>query len=132
MPAYPGAPKKRKMMPFRHIMKTAFPYIDRFVAPFLAEGKRIEIVSGRAMGSDTVGELWAEYNNDVDVRYFVPDWDKEGNRAGLLRNQEMGDYADHLLDFYDGSSPGSGHMIKYAAQIKLPTLIVPYKKEDYP
>ena len=134
-PAYPGAEKKRKMMPIRHIMKAAFPYIDNFVAPYLAEGKRIEVVSGRAMGADTVGELWQQFSNDVDLKLFPvtkDDWNIYGPKAGIYRNIKMGDYADVLLDFWDGNSPGSTHMIEYAKELKMKTLIVPYKTEDYP
>ena len=135
MPAYPGAEKKRKMMPFKHVMKTAFPYIDKFVAPYLAEGKRIEVVSGRAMGADTVGEFWQQFNDDVDIKYFPVtsrDWNVYGPKAGIFRNIEMGDHADILIDFWDGISPGSKHMIDYAKEINMPTLIIPYKSEDYP
>lgn len=72
-----------------------------------------EIVCGKARGADTLGERWGIENN-IPIKYFIPDWDGLGKRAGFVRNSEMGDYADMLVAFWDGKSKGTEQMISYA------------------
>ena len=72
-----------------------------------------EIVSGGAYGVDTLGERYARENN-IPIKRFLPDWNKYGKKAGILRNQEMGDYADALIAIWDGKSRGTKFMIDYA------------------
>jgi hypothetical protein len=78
-----------------------------------SEFKITEVVSGTAPGVDTLGEHWAEYCN-VPIRRFPADWNQHGKRAGVLRNQEMADYADALIAVWDGESPGTKNMINEA------------------
>jgi hypothetical protein len=68
-----------------------------------------EVVSGKARGVDTLGEQWAEAHG-VPVKQFPADWNKHGKRAGFIRNEEMGRYADAAVICWDGSSNGSRHM----------------------
>lgn len=75
-----------------------------------------EVICGGARGADTLGREWAQKHN-IPVKMFPADWDAYGNVAGALRNQEMGDYADFLVAFWDGTSPGTKHMITYMQQI---------------
>lgn len=72
-----------------------------------------EVVSGGARGPDKNGELYAE-RNGIALMRFPPDWAKLGKRAGMVRNHEMGNYADALIAVFDGESPGTTDMIKYA------------------
>lgn len=74
-------------------------------------GKVDEIVSGTARGADSFGEIWARMHN-VPIKKFRPDWDADGKRAGILRNQQMADYADEAFVFWDGKSKGSKNMIE--------------------
>lgn len=74
-----------------------------------------EIVSGKARGVDTLGEKWAK-ENDIPIKEFRADWNKHGGIAGILRNEEMGKYADALVAVWDGESKGSKHMIDYATK----------------
>jgi hypothetical protein len=73
----------------------------------------IEIVSGKARGVDTMGEQWAR-ENDIPIKEFPANWKRYGIVAGIIRNEEMGDYADALVAVWDGESKGSKHMIDYA------------------
>lgn len=86
-----------------------------------------EVVSGRARGVDTLGELWAERNH-VPVTLFPADWDRFGKRAGYVRNIEMARYADALLALWDGHSRGTRHMIDIAEahdlKVKVVTLVI--------
>lgn len=71
-----------------------------------------EIVSGGARGADTLGEQFAQLNN-IPLKVFSADWKRHGNKAGPMRNSEMGIYADGLVAFWDGKSTGTKHMIEY-------------------
>lgn len=74
-----------------------------------------EVVSGGARGVDKSGEQWAE-DNSRPYRVFPADWDTHGRAAGPIRNQEMADYADIALVFWDGRSRGTLSMISEMAQ----------------
>lgn len=71
------------------------------------------LISGTARGADRVGERWAEHNS-VPVHQFPADWDNLGNRAGLIRNEEMAEVGTHLIAIWDGRSRGTMHMINIA------------------
>lgn len=73
----------------------------------------IEIVSGCARGADTLGEKYAE-EKGYPIKKFPADWDNLGKKAGILRNIEMGDYADALVIFIKNSSRGSTDMLNRA------------------
>ncbi len=86
-----------------------------------------EIVSGGAKGVDKLGEWYAEGEN-LPISVFKPSWSnleapgavvktnrygKYNAKAGIDRNEEMGDYADALIAVWDGESKGTRHMILY-------------------
>ena len=69
------------------------------------------IVSGGARGADRLGELFAaEYQ--LKTVLFPADWDQYGPSAGPIRNEQMADYADVLVAFWDGKSRGTQNMIE--------------------
>lgn len=70
------------------------------------------ILSGTARGVDKLGERYAEYNN-ITVEQYPADWSL-GKQAGYLRNVEMANNADALITIWDGSSPGTTHMLNIA------------------
>ena len=70
-----------------------------------------EVVCGKARGVDTIGELWAK-SKCIKVSEFPAFWGLYGKKAGFLRNQEMANYADSLIAFWDGESKGTASMIK--------------------
>ena len=72
-----------------------------------------EVVSGSARGADTLGEEWAALYG-LSVTKFRADWSKYGRSAGFRRNGEMAEYADGLVAFWDGLSPGTRSMIDLA------------------
>lgn len=69
-----------------------------------------EVVSGEAKGADTLGRTYA-YDNAIKIKSFPPDWQKYGQRAGMMRNTKMAEYADMLVAFWDGKSVGTQDMI---------------------
>lgn len=72
-----------------------------------------EVVSGTARGADLLGEKWATLYG-IDITRFPADWSKYGRSAGFRRNGEMAQYADGLVAFWDGLSPGTRSMIDLA------------------
>lgn len=89
----------------------------------LAFGLPDEIVSGAARGADRLGERYASANG-IKITRFIPDWDRHPKRAGFLRNEEMANYADTLVAFWDGHSKGTRHMIEYAIKQGLEVVMV--------
>lgn len=84
-----------------------------------------EIVSGGAKGVDSTGIKWAELKK-IPIKLFIPNW-ALGRGAGLIRNKEMGDYADIAIIIYNGSK-GSQGMINYMKKIKKHCVVI-YEKD---
>lgn len=89
------------------------------------KGQIGEIVSGEARGADTLGLTYA-YDNDIKVKGFPADWQKYGSAAGFIRNHQMGDYADELIAFWDGASPGTKDMIDYMNKLGKKVTVIEY------
>ena len=87
-----------------------------------------EVVCGDAAGADTEGNLWGQ-RHGVPVKHFPAQWDTFGKVAGIIRNHEMGDYADYLVAFWDGKSRGTKDMIDYMRKIGKHGTVVMYEKE---
>lgn len=86
-----------------------------------------EVVSGGATGADSLGEKYAE-ENKLPIKRFIPDWDKFGKAAGYKRNEEMAQYADGCIVFWDGKSKGTEHMINLAKKYNIQLSIINYEK----
>ena len=84
-----------------------------------------EIVSGGARGADKLGEVYAGQKG-LPLKLFPADWEKNGKAAGHIRNREMGDYATHLVAFWDGKSRGTQGMLKYAEKKNLTVTVIYY------
>lgn len=72
-----------------------------------------EVVSGGAKGVDSLAEQWAKEHN-INVKHFLPNWGKYGKSAGVIRNQQMVDYANVIIAIWDGKSKGTKWTIDYA------------------
>lgn len=70
-----------------------------------------EVVCGGARGADLEGAAWA-VRRKIPVKHFYPNWDKYGKRAGMLRNEQMGEYADAVALFPGGK--GTQNMFEVA------------------
>lgn len=85
--------------------------LDIRIPPFIDE-----VISGDAEGPDKMGARWAE-EHGYSVKHFPAQWNKYGKAASIIRNHEMGDYADYLIAFWDGKSRGTKDMIDYMRSI---------------
>lgn len=93
---------------------------------FLKNLGDIQIVCGCAKGADELGEKYA-IDNELDIAYFVPNWEKYGQGAGPVRNKSMARYADGLIAFWNGKSKGTKNMIETAKQHNLNVRIIQYE-----
>lgn len=84
-----------------------------------------EIVTGMAVGADTLAYKYAIANN-LPTHIFYPDWDKFGKAAGFIRNKEMAENADALIAFWDSVSRGTKHMIETMRNLRKPVLTIWY------
>ena len=81
-----------------------------------------EIVSGGAKGVDTSARNYAR-SHGIKLTEFLPEYDKYGNRAPLVRNIQIIEYADIVLAFWDGQSHGTKFVIdncrKMGVEVKI-------------
>ena len=91
----------------------------------LVNQKEVQIVSGTAAGADTLGERYAQ-EKGYEVKKFPAQWDLYGKSAGYKRNQQMAEYADGLIAFWDGKSKGTKHMIDIANKMGLKVRVIRY------
>ena len=75
-----------------------------------------EIVSGGAVGVDSCAEEYAK-SNGLKLTVFLPQYEKYGRAAPIVRNKKIVDYADKIIAFWDGKSKGTLSVIKYAEKV---------------
>ena len=84
------------------------------------------LVSGGAMGADTLGEQYAK-ENDIETKIFLPDWEKHGRSAGMLRNTDIINESEVVIAFWDGSSKGTLDSINKAKKLNKKLIIIDYE-----
>lgn len=82
-----------------------------------------EIVSGGAVGVDTCAAEYAK-ENGIKVTVFLPEYERFGRAAPIVRNKKIVDHADKVIAFWDGKSKGTLSVIKYAEKTKKPCDVV--------
>jgi len=87
-------------------------YLDNF---FFHPKKKIEIISGGAIGADSLAEKFAEARN-IKTKVYKANWDKHGKRAGFLRNKKIVKNCDVVVAFWDGESKGTKITIDLAKE----------------
>ena len=75
-----------------------------------------EIVSGGAPGIDTCAAEFTR-KNGTKLTVFLPDYNRYGNAAPIVRNKQIVDYADQIIAFWDGKSKGTLSVIQYAEKV---------------
>ena len=69
------------------------------------------VISGGAAGADSYGEQFARLRN-IPVKILRPDWNREGKKAGFLRNVDIIKACSVCVAFWDGKSHGTKHDIQ--------------------
>ncbi len=82
-----------------------------------------EIVSGGAVGVDTCAADYAK-ENGIMLTVFLPEYERYGRAAPIVRNKAIVDYADQILAFWDGRSKGTQSVIRYAEKTGKPCKII--------
>jgi len=88
--------------------------------------KITEVVSGGAKGADSLGERWAN-ENEIPTQIFLPDWNKHGKGAGLIRNHDIIKNSDVVVAFWDGKSTGTKQALELTQIYKKPKKIIIYE-----
>lgn len=104
--------------------------------------KKIIVVSGKAKGVDSLGEVFAE-KAGLKVKEFPADWDNVKAKdavvrynyagkpynalAGHWRNEKMAQYADAALIVWDGKSTGSLDMLHRMIALDKPAFLYPLR-----
>lgn len=81
------------------------------------------IVSGGARGADTYAREFAQQHG-LKLVEFLPEYDKYGRQAPLVRNRLIVDNCDCLIAFWDGKSHGTKYTLDYAEKTGKPVKIV--------
>ena len=102
-----------------------FSVLDFYLARLLEENE-VVIVSGSAIGIDSLGAQWAELRK-LKTEIYLPDWQTHGKKAGFLRNQQIIDNSDYLIAITTGSN-GTADSIKRAVKKNIPIKIIKYEK----
>lgn len=83
----------------------------------------VVIISGKARGADSLGEIYAK-ERGYSIEEYPADWNQFGRAAGHIRNEEMAKNATHLIAFWDGVSPGTKGMISLAKNYNLKIRVI--------
>jgi hypothetical protein len=102
-----------------------FSVLDFYLARLLEENE-VVIVSGSAIGIDSLGAQWAELRK-LKTEIYLPDYKQHGKSATFLRNQQIIDNSDYLIAITTGSN-GTADSIKRAVKKNIPIKIIKYEK----
>lgn len=98
---------------------------------YLQNQDKVLIVHGGAKGADKCAAMYAKDRN-IKTKVFLPNWDKYGKKAGILRNIEMLEYASQFQNrgcvvFWDGKSKGTKNDIELSKKYNVPLRIVEFR-----
>lgn len=86
--------------------------ISRYIRPESCAA----IVHGASIGVDTIADSWAKSNN-LETVIYKPNYKVYGKRAPLVRDEEMAEFCDVIICFWDGKSRGSKYTCDYGRKI---------------
>ena len=82
-----------------------------------------EIISGGAKGIDACAAEYAKEKN-IKLCVILPQYERYGVAAPIIRNKEIVDNCEYVLAFWDGRSKGTLSVIKYAEKTRKPYKLV--------
>ncbi|HOV12818.1 MAG TPA: SLOG family protein [Spirochaetota bacterium] len=93
-----------------------FETLEKFVLVNINIDKIETIISGGAVGTDRLAELFADkYKIPKDI--IKPEWNRFKRGAGLVRNKEIIDKSDIIFAFWQNRSKGTEFVIREALKI---------------
>lgn len=96
---------------------------------FINKDHVAEVISGGANGVDKAAEQWAKQNK-IDFLEFKPNYKIYGKRAPLVRDEEIVNYCDAIIAFWDQQSPGTLYTLKYATKLNRPIYLHIIEERD--
>ena len=94
------------------------------------ESENDEIVTGGAVGVDRCAAAYARQNG-LRLTEFLPQYERYGRAAPIVRNRQIVDYADKVIAFWNGRSKGTWSVIRYADKAGKPCEIVPAESSPH-
>ena len=86
-----------------------------------------EIVSGGAKGVDQCAAEYAR-KHGIKLTEILPQYEKYGRGAPIVRNKAIVDHADLVLAFWDGVSRGTQSVIRYCEKSGTPCTVIRVSK----
>lgn len=83
-----------------------------------------EILSGGAEGVDILAREAAQ-RLGISIREFLPQYERYGKQAPLIRNQEIIQCADLVIAIWDGKSRGTAYTLTQCVRQHIPFRIYP-------
>ena len=93
--------------------KISYERFCEIVTKYTQRNKVDKIVSGGAAGIDTFARQYAE-ERGIKLVEFLPDYEKDGRGAPLVRNQKIVDASDVMFAFPCGECKGTHNSIEKA------------------
>ena len=90
--------------------------LDKYIRIDNGINRITEIVSGGAVGIDTRAAEYAK-RHGLTLTEFLPQYERYGRAAPIVRNKEIVDYADKVIVFWNGASKGTLSVIKYSEKV---------------
>lgn len=84
------------------------------------------IISGGSKGVGEMAETIAN-RNGYDLETILPEWEKYGKQAAVIRNQAIIKKADYVLAVWDGKSKGTMNEITLAKRLKKPLKVIAWQ-----
>jgi len=81
-----------------------------------------EIISGGARGVDTCAAEYARVHG-LKLTEILPDYQKFGRAAPIVRNRAIVEAADAVVALWDGSSRGTKSVIDFCKKTSKPCLV---------
>lgn len=72
-----------------------------------------KVITGGAKGADKLAEKWADSCN-IQCDIYLPEWERYGKSAGIIRNARIVAESDGVIAFWDGESKGTKNSIERA------------------
>lgn len=82
-----------------------------------------EIVSGGAAGVDSCAAAHARASG-ISLTEFLPEYEKYGRAAPIVRNKSIVEYSDEVIAFWNGKSKGTKWVINYCSKISKPCRVI--------
>ncbi len=88
-----------------------------------------EIISGGAKGVDSIAADFS-MTNGIKLTVILPQYEKYGRGAPIVRNKQIVDSADMVIAFWDGKSRGTLSVIEYCKKQKKEFLLINMGKKS--